>query len=44
MRRVTILPGVALVLRADLPQGFAIHETATNSVTWPARVASEHGR
>jgi len=25
-----------LVLREDLPQGFAIHETATNSVTWPA--------
>ena len=24
------------VLREDLPQGFAIHETATNSVTWPA--------
>jgi ABC-type transport system substrate-binding protein len=25
-----------LVLREDLPQGFAIHETATNSVPWPA--------
>ena len=25
-----------LVHREDLPQGFAIHETATNSVTWPA--------
>ncbi|HEY7204744.1 MAG TPA: ABC transporter substrate-binding protein [Methylomirabilota bacterium] len=25
-----------LVLREDLPQGFAIHEAATNSVTWPA--------
>jgi hypothetical protein len=25
-----------LVLREDLPQGFSIHETATNSVTWPA--------
>jgi peptide/nickel transport system substrate-binding protein len=25
-----------LVLREDLPQGFAIHETATNSVTWPS--------
>lgn len=25
-----------LVLREDLPQGFALHETATNSVTWPA--------
>ena len=25
-----------LVLREDLPQGFAIHESATNSVTWPA--------
>jgi peptide/nickel transport system substrate-binding protein len=25
-----------LVLREDLSQGFAIHETATNSVTWPA--------
>ncbi len=24
------------VLREDLPQGFAIHESATNSVTWPA--------
>jgi peptide/nickel transport system substrate-binding protein len=31
-------PGGVLrpVLREDLPQGFAIHETATNSVTWPA--------
>jgi peptide/nickel transport system substrate-binding protein len=25
-----------LVLREDLPQGFSIHETATNSVTWPS--------
>ena len=25
-----------MVLREDLPQGFAIHETATNSVTWPS--------
>jgi peptide/nickel transport system substrate-binding protein len=25
-----------LVLREDLPQGFNIHESATNSVTWPA--------
>jgi len=25
-----------LVHREDLPQGFAIHETATNSGTWPA--------
>jgi ABC-type transport system substrate-binding protein len=25
-----------LVLREDLPQGFAIHETTANSVTWPA--------
>jgi peptide/nickel transport system substrate-binding protein len=25
-----------MVLREDLPQGFAIHEAATNSVTWPA--------
>ena len=25
-----------LAHREDLPQGFAIHETATNSVTWPA--------
>jgi peptide/nickel transport system substrate-binding protein len=25
-----------LLLREDLPQGFSIHETATNSVTWPA--------
>ncbi len=25
-----------MVLREDLPQGFSIHETATNSVTWPA--------
>ena len=25
-----------LVHREDLPQGFAIHETSTNSVTWPA--------
>ena len=25
-----------LVHREDLPQGFAIHEAATNSVTWPA--------
>ena len=25
-----------LVHREDLPQGFAIHESATNSVTWPA--------
>jgi peptide/nickel transport system substrate-binding protein len=24
------------VLREDLPQGFSIHESATNSVTWPA--------
>src|SRR5258707_13371632 len=23
------------VLREDLPQGFATHESATNSVTWP---------
>ena len=31
-------PGGVLrpVLREDLPQGFAVHETATNSVTWPA--------
>jgi len=31
-------PGGVLraVLREDLPQGFAIHEAATNSVTWPA--------
>lgn len=31
-------PGGVLKLmhREDLPQGFAIHETATNSVTWPA--------
>ena len=31
-------PGGVLkpVLREDLPQGFAIHESATNSVTWPA--------
>jgi peptide/nickel transport system substrate-binding protein len=31
-------PGGVLrpALREDLPQGFAIHETATNSVTWPA--------
>ena len=31
-------PGGVLRLahREDLPQGFAIHETATNSVTWPA--------
>ena len=25
-----------LVHREDLPQAFAIHESATNSVTWPA--------
>lgn len=25
-----------LVLREDLPQGFALHEAATNSVTWPS--------
>ena len=25
-----------MVLREDLPQGFAIHDTATNSVTWPS--------
>jgi peptide/nickel transport system substrate-binding protein len=25
-----------LIHREDLPQGFAIHESATNSVTWPA--------
>ncbi len=25
-----------LVLREDLPQGFSIHESATNSVTWPS--------
>ena len=25
-----------LVHREDLPQGFALHETATNSVTWPS--------
>jgi peptide/nickel transport system substrate-binding protein len=25
-----------LVHREDLPQGFAIHESSTNSVTWPA--------
>jgi peptide/nickel transport system substrate-binding protein len=25
-----------MVLREDLPQGVAIHETATNSVTWPS--------
>ena len=25
-----------MVLREDLPQGFSIHETATNSVTWPS--------
>lgn len=24
------------VHREDLPQAFAIHETSTNSVTWPA--------
>jgi peptide/nickel transport system substrate-binding protein len=24
-----------LLLREDLPQGFSMHETATNSVTWP---------
>ena len=31
-------PGGVLraVLREDLPQGFATHEAATNSVTWPA--------
>src|SRR5580765_3374437 len=31
-------PGGVLkpVLREDLPQGFAIHESATNSVTWPS--------
>jgi peptide/nickel transport system substrate-binding protein len=31
-------PGGVLraVLREDLPQGFAVHEAATNSVTWPA--------
>ena len=31
-------PGGVLrfVHREDLPQGFAIHETSTNSVTWPA--------
>jgi peptide/nickel transport system substrate-binding protein len=31
-------PGGVLraVLREDLPQGLAIHEAATNSVTWPA--------
>jgi peptide/nickel transport system substrate-binding protein len=31
-------PGGVLRLahREDLPQGFALHETATNSVTWPA--------
>jgi hypothetical protein len=31
-------PGGVLrpVLREDLPQGFAIHESATNSVIWPA--------
>ncbi len=31
-------PGGVLraVLREDLPQGFSIHESATNSVTWPA--------
>jgi hypothetical protein len=31
-------PGGVLepVLQEDLPQGFAIHESATNSVTWPA--------
>ena len=27
---------IKLVHREDLPQGFAIHESATNSVTWPA--------
>ena len=25
-----------MALREDLPQGFSIHETATNSVTWPS--------
>ena len=25
-----------LMHREDLPQGFSIHESATNSVTWPA--------
>lgn len=25
-----------LMLREDLPQGFSLHESATNSVTWPA--------
>ncbi len=25
-----------LLLREDLPQGFSLHESATNSVTWPA--------
>jgi len=25
-----------MVLREDLPQGFSVHETATNSVTWPS--------
>jgi peptide/nickel transport system substrate-binding protein len=27
---------IRMVLREDLPQGFSIHESATNSVTWPA--------
>ena len=27
---------IKLVHREDLPQGFEIHESATNSVTWPA--------
>ena len=29
-----------LVLREDLPQGFSLHESATNSVTWPAMRSS----
>lgn len=28
---------IKMLLREDLPQGFSIHETATNSVTWLAR-------
>ena len=39
-------PGGVLkpVLREDLPQGFAIHESATNSVTWPAMLRSRVSR
>ena len=37
----TVVPGkpggtLRMVLREDLPQGFSVHETATNSVTWPS--------